>query len=67
VIFAGLWPEQLQELKEPARIFARSLLELRKNLRENLNEQSIKEIAEFLKDASEEIEALNKRLAKTAE
>jgi len=64
-IFAKLWPEQLQELKEPVRRFARSILELRKNLRENLNEQSIKQIAEFLKNTSEEIEALNKRLTKT--
>jgi len=58
----GLHADGLQELQEPARRFVTAIIDLRLALRENLTEQTLNEVEQFLNDASEKIEELNKRI-----
>jgi len=58
----GLHADGLQELQEPARRFVTAIIDLRLALRENLTEQTLKKVEQFLNDASEKIEELNKRI-----
>ncbi len=53
---------KLWEIREPARRFTRALLDLRMTIEENLTEQTLKEIGDFLNNAAEKIEELNKKL-----
>jgi DNA-binding PadR family transcriptional regulator len=58
----GLHADGLQELQEPIKRFFESMFGLRAALKENLTEQTSKEVEEFLNDASEKIEELSKRI-----
>ncbi|MBE0512670.1 PadR family transcriptional regulator [Candidatus Bathyarchaeota archaeon] len=64
--FGGFWfsshPEKLRELRESVRRFAKALFNLRIALEENLTEQALKEVREFLSDTSEKIEEISKKL-----
>ena len=58
----GLHADGLQELQEPIKRFFEALFDLRVALKENLANQSLKEVEQFLNDASEKIEELNEKL-----
>ncbi len=58
----GLHADGLQELQEPARRFVTAIINLRLALRENLTEQTLKKVEQFLNDASEKIEELNEKI-----
>jgi flavodoxin len=61
-LMLGLNADGLHELQEPARRFFAAILNLRSALRENLTEQTLKEVEEFLNGASEKIEKLNEKI-----
>ncbi len=58
----GLHADGLQKLQEPIKRFFEAVFDLRVALKENLTEQSLKEVEHFLNDASEKIEEFNKKL-----
>ena len=58
----GLQADGMQDLQEPSRRFFKSMFDLRVTLKENLTEQTLKEVEEFLNVASEKIEELVKRI-----
>ncbi len=64
--FGGFWfsfhPEKLQEIQEPARRFTRALFNLKIALQENLTEQALKEVKEFLNSTAERIEEISKKI-----
>lgn len=58
----GIQADGLQELQEPIKRFFESLFDLRVALKENLTKQTLTEVEQFLNDASEKIEELNKKI-----
>lgn len=58
----GLHADGLQELQEPIKRFFAALFGMRAALRENLTEQTLTEVEQFLNDASEKIEELNEKI-----
>lgn len=58
----GLHADGLQKLQEPIKRFFEALFDLRVALKENLTNQSLKQVEQFLNDASEKIEELNKKI-----
>lgn len=66
LFFSGFWlsphSEKLREIREPVRRFIRTLLSLRRTLEENLTEQALKEVGEFLNSTVEKMEEISKRL-----
>jgi DNA-binding PadR family transcriptional regulator len=66
LLVGGFWfgphSEKLREIREPVRRFAGALFNLGKALQENLTEQALKEVGDFLNNTAEKIEEINKRL-----
>lgn len=66
--FGGFWfgphYEKLREIREPGKRFIRSLFDLRMALEENLTEQAIKEVGEFLNSTAKKIEEISKKIKK---
>ena len=64
--FSGFWlsphSEKLREIREPAKRFIRALLSLRRTLEENLTEQALKEVGEFLNSTAEKMEEISSKL-----
>jgi len=64
--FSGFWfsshTQKLREIREPDRRFIRALFNLRRTLEENLTDQALKEVGEFLNSTAEKIEEISKRL-----
>jgi len=58
----GLNADGLQELQEPVRRFFDALFNLRTALKENLTKQTLREVEQFLNDASKKIEELNEKI-----
>jgi DNA-binding PadR family transcriptional regulator len=58
----GLHADGFQKLQDPIKRFFEALFDLRVALKENLTEQSLKEVEQFLNGASEKIEQLNEKL-----
>jgi len=58
----GLHADGLQKLQEPIKRFFEALFDLRVALKENLTNQSLKEVEQFLNAASEKIEELNEKI-----
>jgi hypothetical protein len=52
----------MRRIREPTRRFVSALFNLRTALRENLTEQALSEVEQFLNDASEKIEELNEKI-----
>ena len=65
-LFSGFWfhphREKLQEIQEPVKRFITALFNLRRTLEENLTDQTLKEVGEFLNNTAENIEKMNRRL-----
>ena len=61
----GLQADGLRELQDPARRFITAIITLWVALRRNLTEQTLKEVQEFLNDASEKIEKLNEKIMRS--
>ena len=65
-LFSGFWfhphRKKLQEMREPIERFATALFDLRRTLEENLTDQALKEIRDFLNGTAERIEEMNNRL-----
>lgn len=65
-LFSGFWfgshSKKIRDLGEPARRFGRALFNLKVILEENLTEQAVKEVKEFLDKTAEEIENISKKL-----
>lgn len=55
---------KLRKLREPAGRFVRALFGLGRTLEENLTEQALKEVGEFLNNTTEKIEEICKKLEK---
>ena len=55
---------KLRKLREPTGRFVRALFGLGRTLEENLTEQALKEVGEFLNSTTEKIEEVTKRLEK---
>jgi DNA-binding PadR family transcriptional regulator len=64
--FGGFWfgphYEKLHEIREPGKRFVRALFNLRMALEDNLTEQAINEVKEFLNSTAEKIEEISKRV-----
>jgi len=60
----GLHADGFETLQEPVSRFFKSLIDLRASLKENLTEQTLKEVKQLLNEASEKIEKLNEKLRK---
>ena len=58
----GLQADGLQELQEPVRRFFEAMFDLRGALKENLSDQTLKEVEELLNDISGKIEECSKRI-----
>jgi DNA-binding PadR family transcriptional regulator len=58
----GLQADGLQKLQEPIKRFFDALFDLRVALKENLTEQSLKEVEQFLNGASEKLEELTEKI-----
>jgi len=58
----GSHSESLREIREPVRRFAGALFNLRMALKENLTEQAVKEVGEFLNSTAEKFEKISKKL-----
>jgi DNA-binding PadR family transcriptional regulator len=58
----GLHADGLQELQEPVRRFITAIINLWVALRENLTEQTVNEVEQFLNGASEKIEELSEKI-----
>ncbi len=65
-IISAFWfsahPEKLREIREHEKRFVRALFSLRRTLEKNFTEQATKEVGEFLRDTTERIEELVKRI-----
>ncbi|UCE29559.1 MAG: PadR family transcriptional regulator [Candidatus Bathyarchaeota archaeon] len=61
---SDLHSEKLRKLHEPTGRFVSALVGLRRTLEENLTEQAVKEVREFLNTTTERIEEISKRLQK---
>jgi len=55
---------KLRKLRKPAGRFVRALFGLGRTLEENLTEQALKEVGEFLNNTTEKIEEICKKLEK---
>jgi DNA-binding PadR family transcriptional regulator len=66
--FNGFWlsphSEKIKEIRKPIRDFFAAAFNLRIALRENLTEQAIKEVGEFLSETTGRIEELSERIKK---
>ncbi|MDH5596006.1 MAG: PadR family transcriptional regulator [Candidatus Bathyarchaeota archaeon] len=64
----GFWfsphSEKLRKIQGPQRQFIRTLFNLRRTLEENLTDQALEEVGEFLNSTTEKIEELCKKLEK---
>ncbi len=64
--FSGFWlsphSERLREIRKPVKRFIRALLNLRKTVEENLTEQALKEVGEFLNTTAEKMEEISSKL-----
>ena len=58
----GLHADGLQDLQEPARRFIMAIINLWVALRENLTEQTVDEVEQFLNGASEKLEELTEKI-----
>lgn len=58
----GLQADGLQRLQAPIKRFFEALFDLRVTLKENLTEQSVDEVEQFLNGVSEKVERLNEKL-----
>jgi DNA-binding PadR family transcriptional regulator len=58
----GLHADGLQELQEPARRFITAIINLWVALRENLTEQTVNEVEQFLNDSTEKLEELTEKI-----
>ena len=61
----GLNFDGMQELQEPFKRFFTAMFDLRVALKENVTDQTLKEVEEVLNDISEKIEALSKRIERS--
>jgi hypothetical protein len=64
----GFWfsphSEKLRKIQGPQRRFIRTLFNLRRTLEENLTDQALEEVGEFLNSTTEKVEELCKKLEK---
>jgi len=64
--FGGFWfsPHfgKLRDIQEPLRRFIGALFNLRRTLEENLTDQAIREVGEFLNSTAEKIDEISKKL-----
>ncbi len=62
LFWMGLHADQMQRLQEPLKRLFAILFDLRLVLKENLTEQTLKEVEAFLNDTSEKFKHLRKRI-----
>jgi len=60
----GINGKRLREIREPARRLITALLDLRMALKEDLTEQTAREVAEILNDSVEKLEQIIDRIKK---
>jgi len=60
----GLNSEKLHEIRQPARRFVTALFDFRAVLKENLTEQTVREVADILNESAEKLEEITKKLKK---
>lgn len=60
----GINGERLREIREPAKRLIAALLDLRMALKEDLTEQTAREVAEILNDSAEKLEQIIERIKK---
>jgi len=67
-LLSGFWfsshPKELGKIRGPARRLARSVLDLRIALEENISDQAMSEIAKLMNSTAEKIETISKELLK---
>jgi len=56
--------EKLHKIRQPARRFVTALFDLRAALKENLTEQTLREVADILDESAEKLEEITKKLKK---
>jgi DNA-binding PadR family transcriptional regulator len=61
-LWMGLHADEMQRFQEPFKQFLSALFDFRVALKENLMEQTSKEVEAFLNDTSEKLEELSKRI-----
>lgn len=60
----GIDSEKLREIREPARRFITTLLDLRMAMKENLTERTAREVAQILNEGAEKLEGIIERIKK---
>ncbi len=64
--FSGFWlsphSEKLRQLRKPVKRFVKALINLKRTLEENLTEQALKEVGEFLDSTAEKMEEISSKL-----